>query len=689
MVELTALTDEEIEQRIADMEARENAKANMKPEYYQSPNSGEWYYSNPYDKTGVTKADYPPEEPTAWESFGRGADDIRTGIQQLVNNDADFKEEQRVNEEIYQRGRGEDAGFDIPRFVGNVAATLPAALINPVPGSSVAALAANLGIQGSIAGGSMYAPTTKEKVANTVIGGVTGLLLPSAINTSSRLLNKGRNVYGNVRNRVKAAMTDPGDVMNSVNAANQAEGNLINMINADSGRLTNEARNMTRATGDFDPEALLRREQAAQLNFTGDTAPTTAQTTRDPRIWAQERELSKRGEIGDPLLQRYQQQNNRFVEVGDEMQTGTGGTIKTPEELGEGISDAAGTRFDEMQKVVSDEYTAATNSIPDAPAVDLNNVISGDAYANLKSNVNYDKITESFERKLTNLGVLEGGNPTGKLLTPKQVEELRKFMGSVKTDNMSLQSKKDLLSEIDSAMTSGTGVDVYEIARKKASTRFGDFKDNKLLEQIQKGDKIDNTKIIKAVNSSTAKELRDVKRVLTEPDPLNQRVYGQQQWNDLKANTLQKLWSDATANRGQFSGTAFSKGLDKLGDDKMRVLFTPDEYLRLQQVSKVGKDLTYEPAFTTTNTSNTASTVLNSLGDMATNLDIASQGANYLRRGVQEGVQRDAVSGLLSGGVQGGRPPWLITPTERTKSVMPYLGLMSQAAMNDQTGGLL
>ena len=144
----------------------------------------------------------------------------------------------------------------------------------------------------------------------------------------------------------------------------------------------------------------------------------------------------------------------------------------------------------------------------------------------------------------------------------------------------------------------------------------------------------------KFVLRGNAADLQKIGKELGTADPAA--------WNDIRGQTVQWLTDKATNGKGAdgtFSGSALRKAMDALGTQRLKALFTPEEFAQLQTLSKAASAATETPAFTRAGIgSNTAEKLANLLGKGA--------GLPWVNKmvvePVQSAVQHSAVSRSLS-----------------------------------------
>lgn len=80
--------------------------------------------------------------------------------------------------------------------------------------------------------------------------------------------------------------------------------------------------------------------------------------------------------------------------------------------------------------------------------------------------------------------------------------------------------------------------------------------------------------------------------------------------NALLAHLKSKALNGARDDVGNFSQSAFNKELEKIGVEKLRVFFTPEEIAQLQANGRVASYMQVQPAGSAVNNSNTGALLL-------------------------------------------------------------------------------
>ena len=528
-------------------------------------------------------------EPNTLERIGRGAVDVRDGIQQMwlqltqPDKARAFQEEKDRELAIYEHNAGD--GFDFGRLGGQALAASPLMLAGAPAGLIGRTMAG--GAEGAASAGSLYTKEGESRLGNAQAGMIGGALIPPALvgarKLGGKVASEASRLGGlasaqvNLPNKIKLALSGVGIDISELSA--QAQQNLMEAAQK---QLSN--------TGILDPDSLKRKLDAESLGFVGDSGPTTSQITRSPRQWSEERNLSKLDEAGAQLSGRYRNQDLRF----DELKNEVVGNIpdEDPWNAGESVFTAVKDKWKESQKSVGALYKDIREKFGNVRGVEpisLNN-----ALFDLEDDVFMDPIVESVRRRLGKYG--------DEALTVRQSEELRKHIASLGDQSPQMQRARGIIIDaLDDDVVDGVGDDFFKEARSAARARFKDF-ETKLTKGIVEG-KVAPDQLYSHVLRANAADLEGLKSNLSNSGA----------WDRMRQQVVTGLWAKAAPQGldSRFSGAAYNKELKKLGEKRLSILFEPDELAQIKKIAEVSKNMTYEPPYSSVNYSNTTPALIN------------------------------------------------------------------------------
>lgn len=561
-----------------------------------------------------------PENPSPLVRAGRGFMDIPESVRYIASGGKRDPAEDD-DERVYQQGRGKDAGFDVPRFLANTAGSVP--FTGPIAAGArvmgVAGPLARAGVgaaQGAIQGVLTHTPEGDSKMAQATIGAGGGAIAPFIADAVGSVVSKvaqfGKEAAARFAAKPEAIIAELEPVLASKGIK---WGDLSDDVK---GGMLMQARRQLSVSGELSPDALARKADLTDLMGPG-AGPTRGQVMReDPAQWSWERNTQKLNEIGDPITQRFQAQMQRLRDIAKEAISRTGGQARNDFQAGDSASKAVQEKMAQSKKVVDDLYSVwretgagGTEVAPQKLANELG-VIADE--------IGIENIPPVVRARLESFG-MAGGKQT-KLLTIDEAEKLRKLIGNNDpghnnpASSMASQRLKRALDE--SVMdTESPDIPSLKAARSAARERF-EMRDSGVGVTAAAKDDAPDRFFNRYVLNGNIRDIQGLKATLNtgfqgaEPD-----ASGVQAWKDLKGRVIEYAVEKASVKDGAFSGAQFKKALQEIGEERLKVLFEPDELKQIVRLNSAAHDLTTEPAFAAVNHSNTAATGAQYLGDAA------------------------------------------------------------------------
>lgn len=604
-----------------------------------------------------------PESPSAMVRTGRGMMDMVQGIKQLGlmasdaftgKNDADQYTKQVVDEIAkYETGRGKDAGFDWMRLAGNIAMALPIpGGVGPTAGKRIATGA----MAGATQGGLMFTPEGESKGSQVALGGLTGGLLPLAVDKAAAMVKGGVNQAADVVSNVTRRTIDDMQIERSVADTLKLQGIDFNVLGQQARDvLRKEAQAQLQMGGNLNPDALGRIARAVQVDprlAPGATAGMTrGQATRMPQDWQTEQNLRSIQGVGDDLRERFARQGLVLGESAERIKGGTRAATDRPFQAGEQAIKAVQQKFAETGDEVSALYRAARETVgaqADVPLAPL----QGRAIQVL--NEFDDVIPAPIKSRLYDLGVDRMGpvNPK-RAFTVEEAEALdrlinKRWDASNKPMTAALSELKGALRDSMDKVGSETGTaaaEAFRAAKGQAAARFDEF--GQKIARAATDDVAPDRFVKKFVTSGDVRDIRGLVKTLTTGTP-EQIARGNQALNSIRAATLTEIFEGRGALAdGMLSGAKLSKALKDIGPERLNAIFTPAQVKSLERLKGVSLDLTNPPPLSDINYSRTASALanlLNSIGKVP-GLGMAAKVA----RAETERVQRKAAEQAMQG----------------------------------------
>ncbi len=586
--------------------------------------------------------DRPAPDPLA--RLGRGFMDFADAGKQIgmarAPQDERTKFTRATDAEIadYEKGRGKEAGtFDVPRFVGGALPTLPIAggmgmaaekaavgtLVHPLARAGMSAA------QGAVQGALTYTPEGQSKAKQIALGSGAGVLAPflsDAVSTvASKALQFGKGAAAKLAANPDTIIAELEPVLarQGVKWGDLAEEVKQGMIR--------QARQQMGVDGALDPDSLARKVEMDDV--LGPAAgPTRGQVTRNSQEWSWERNTQKLPRVVGPdqedLTDRFRNQLQILQDRVKALRAATGGTAANPYQAGASTSDAVKQKLAESKTVVDELYGAFRDSGAQGVEVKLPPVAS--ALGRVVEEYGTEHIPKDVQNRLAEFGLLEaaghgGGGGLGvkgsnKMFTVQDAEKLRKLITNNIVDDPRAKPQKAALlllrNAIDDSVnaTAEANPDMLRGARASAAARFAMRDQGGAVTAVAEGAEPDKL-FQRFVLNGNVKDLQGLKATLNTgvmggTPTAGMQGYepaGAQAWKDLKGQVIEHAAQKAqAAGEGSFSGKAFVKALNEIGDERMKVLFDPKEIAELQKFARVAYNVTAEPPLAAVNHSNTA-----------------------------------------------------------------------------------
>lgn len=517
-------------------------------------------------------------------------------------------------------GKPADPGFDWTRtgvnalvtapFMATKAATLPAMVgKNALAGGT-------LGLASPVDDGNadFLSKKTGQVVGGTILGGAAPLVINPLVKGASSAVNalaqKSSAAFNQLTGNARV------EAQNVLNAALKANGTDFSKLpQAVQDDLLGEVAKAVQAGGKLDADALRRKADFLTIG----AKPVLGQITRDPVQFTREQTLKGVQGAGQQLADTMNF-NNRAL-IGS---LNKGGASAAPGTMGAGqtLVDTLGNYAAGKKSEIGSLYSAAKDSSGRAAALDpsaftqrANDLLDQDMRGafvpdQIRTMMNKFAAGEvplnihSAEQFKTIIGNAQRGATDG---------NVRAALGHIRSaldDTPLLQSMPNGGNQVALPGAANIGQDTIEAfnkARAANRTFMGQVEGTPSLSAALDGaqpDKFFNQHVIGA----TVGDLKSTLDILkTNPAAVGQ--VKSQIVDYLKSRAL----NGATDEVGNFSQAAYNKALKQFGDDKLKLLFSPEELNQLKAVGRVASYMQTQPAGSAVNNSNTASQGFNLL----------------------------------------------------------------------------
>ncbi|MBF8177653.1 hypothetical protein [Herminiimonas contaminans] len=352
----------------------------------------------------------------------------------------------------------------------------------------------------------------------------------------------------------------------------------------------------------LDPAAMLRQQDFNDLNIPA----TGGQISRDATQFARERNLRGVAGVGEPLMNRFEVQNQKL-----QSKVGSFGGNSSGEQFqaGQQLAEALKRTDDQLRGKVGDLYKEARAS----SGKDLNVPLTGLAqdYAETVRNFG-DKIPSGVRNRMEELGLLSGQQK--KVFSVEDAESVLKTINdNVSNDPATNKALDSLRNSVKNAVLSADDQGgVFAKARQAAAERFALQDAVPALKAASTGSTAPDDFVKRFVVSGKTKDVQGLAKLLQENDP----AAFTEAKNQVGATLQRAAFGENTAGDKIFSPERYAKALRELGTEKLKAFYSPKEVAELQQVGRVGSYINSTPTAAPVNTSNTAGAVMNLMGNI-------------------------------------------------------------------------
>ena len=614
-----------------------------------------------------------PEEPTPMVRIGQGMNDVYTGIKQKYLNFTNpeeatkYTKEQNESNALLEKGREAhgQTGFDPYRMLGTMATPL-----SFVPMGAGGLLArAGLGMAAGGAGGyANFDPvnTKESNLINTGVGAVGGGVLSAAAPPVLGAIIKGGQAVGNAAGnlwRSLAQQISPNlvsNINNKVQVTLQNNGiDFSKLPDAVKASVMDDAAKQFSATGKLDPEMLLRKADIEAIGGAG--TATKAQVTRDPSDWTTAQNLQKtevnipavmRGEQ-ETMTGRFQQQNtntNKYAKALQDQMTATvdpwfanAPKAATPLQASEQTIKAIQQKDLLAKKAVDDLYTKFRDMGKGDVAVPDTQIAQ--TLGKIADEIGVENIPPAVLSRLKQFGFMDGQRT--KLLTVTEADKLGRLIGNNNPGHgtVSLASSQ-LKKAVDNAILEIPEIDASKAlmaARDLARSRFKDQEAGVAVEKAI-ADVAPDRFFQQNIIGGNVRDINALK------DQLIKTADGGQAWNSLREHTMKFINDNATNTNGVFSGKGMQDAMDRIGEDKLKAIFSPAELAKIKTLGRGSYAMTVEPPFSAPNRSNTTPSLIG----QALRITNRIPGVNLLSGPISQEVESSIQQKLLASALESG-----------------------------------
>lgn len=405
----------------------------------------------------------------------------------------------------------------------------------------------------------------------------------------------------------------------------------------------------------------MRIERAAQLPVP--VQLTKGQASRQFDQVQFEREAAKNPTIGEPLRQRFADQNQQILSNFDAWLEQTGAQSPTLRATGEIVTAAVAEKANKAKAAIDLAYQQARESGEMAQKVNVEPLF---AYLdkNRPQSINAGVIGSTKGQLNQLIGAQKKdtfGQPVAREISINDLEEIRKQVTAASTkDGPNSHFGREIRGMIDS-LTENVGGQEYKYARRLRTQYANEFENVGVIDRLMSTKPGSKDRMIayedvfdRSILRGSLDDVRAVRKTLQTTGPK-----GEAAWKELQGQTIQYMKDEITKNvatdvRG--NRVVSAARLDKLvteldKDGKLDFIFGKKGAQQIRDVNDIAKDVFTAPPGAI-NTSNTASILIGLLdtalsGTTGLPLPIGTaihQGAKYYRNREMKGRVADALN---------------------------------------------
>lgn len=508
--------------------------------------------------------------------------------------------------EVARKATGSE-GMDIARGVGNVLSPANLAVASRVPMAATTAGRVGTGVAAGAAGGALSPVDMAEnesfagtKAAQVGLGGVTGGVMNPVLGKFGDAL--GRRVQRFLQDReVSGARASLKADQVMAEALAEIGAKLDELPKGFIDRMRQQVVTALKEGKELDAAALMRK---ADFEAAG-IKPTLGQITRDATQFANERNLRGVANVGEPLMQRFAEQNKALTE-GISRFGGEGASQAFP--AGERAVAALKAIDDDLAKQVRAAYQAARESTGKDMTVPLQGFAQD--FAKVVKSYGKDNIPSAVKAYVNELGLM--GGKQKKVFSMEDAEELIQLIN--KNYDPMKKAQASALNEIRGAVKNAIlAADdqggAFKGAREAARKRFQLQEMVPALKAASDGTASPDDFVQRYVINGKTNDLKNMVRLSELADPaLKDEVRGQ-----VGSHLLRAAFGENPAGDALFTPTRFAKAVREIGDAKLKAIYTDAEVEQIKRLGRVGAYINSQPTAAPVNYSNTGGVVLSAL----------------------------------------------------------------------------
>lgn len=577
----------------------------------------------------------------AWESGLLGFSDLGAGVLQGVSKVADTasaginkafgtnldtssydrvtRERKAVEEWHNLRREANDQGFDWGRLGGQIAGTAPMATLGrgyqgaKILSAAGAKVTGQNALVGAGIGGAGFAENADARLSNLVLGAVGGGAGAAVGEKIAQGVGKSIQTVKNTTSKFSTTQTN--QLLSQINqklddalrqngmSLGELPENVVNSMRQDALKALQSGKGLNTT-------AVARKAVLDKLGIKG----TQAQVTGDVKQWQQQAELAKINGAGDPLREKFIDDNVQLTRLLNEAADNTQGasidSYGAMDNALKSIQGQLGQNKEYIRTIYNSARQAQGNDVKlgGAEFVKQSNQILDDNYASMSLPASVRSILKNIEKDPDQF-TLGKSEEIIKRLNQEHSASLKPD-GTASSETYAIGLVRDALNDRQAqalqslASQNNPAAELYQLGRQAHGFNAKQIESMPLLQDAVKGvepDKLFN----KHVLSGNVNELSKTIDLLNNVNP--------QAVNDIKQQVVQYISQKSINSNGQFSPAGMKSALNQITDRRLATIFTPKEVAQISDISKAADYLISQPPHSYVNNSNTASAISNHL----------------------------------------------------------------------------
>lgn len=570
--------------------------------------------------------------------------------------------------------KANNQGIDVGRIGANMAMTAPLAVAGGtlkagVPLASKAGaefLARNAAVGATMGATGIHENNTQrlKSMGAGAVGGAIGAAAGQKVGEGvTKVAQKARNKAADAlskvstveTNRILQSIDDKLGTTNinvdlHINNALKTKGLKLSDLSDDVAKgLRTEAKKALESGKNLNPDAVVRKAVLDRVGIRG----TRAQVTGDPKLWQQEAELAK-APAGEALRDKFVADNKKLAELLDESIDATGGKAINERVVAKDAMNTLLNRNEQNKQFVRNAYDVARNADGSEVVLDgtafakeANDVLKGN-YASMSLPADIKQMLKDVSKNPQSF-TLNKADEAIKMLNRAYKNSLDK--GQETSSSYAIGLVRDALktrqAEALDGLLGNESARAYQFARQAHGARKELEKQLPLLGDAIKGVQADKL-FDKHILGGNVEELSKTIEVLSLNNP--------QAVRDIKQQVLVNIANDVVGQSGQPSPAKMKRLLDNIGDEKLNILFSPDEVRRIKDIGMAMEYLVTQPAHSYVNNSNSASALLNGVGQWIKSISNYTAAVPFIGPNITQPLQMGATKLSTSRAINGAAP---------------------------------